>query len=237
MAVNKAKVIKQVRAHCPKCGPDRIAHVMANHVETGGDETVTAWSDYRILRCPACETIQLQIASSFSEDYDYDEDANGAPILRYNESYSYWPPLAQRRKPEWLNSIENQDPLLGSILTEVYHALDNNMPIAAATTMRTAFDQVTKLLKIDPAITFGEKLQELVQRGEVAAKDREVLEPLVEAGNAAAHRGWTPTAEQLTTMVLILEALVHRTLILNKKAKALKKHTPARPKRRNRKKQ
>jgi hypothetical protein len=104
------------------------------------------------------------------------------------------------------------------------------MPIAAAITMRTAFDRVTELLKIDPSLPFSKKLQALFDKGEIALRDKEVLEPLVEAGNAAAHRAWTPKAEELTTMLLILEALVHRAFILSKQVKALKRRTPKRKK-------
>jgi hypothetical protein len=221
---------EEIRANCPKCGPNRVAQIMASYEEHDGDGEVDWWNDYRIIRCPACTNIQLQIAHTFSEDYDYDESPGSEGGIVLNESYTYWPPLAQRQKPDWFNTIEGHDSLLGSILTEAYRALDNEMPISAATTMRTAFDRVTELLKIDPTLSFKDKLQSLVANGELSLRDKEVLEPLIEAGNAAAHRAWSPNPSELTTMILILEALVHRAFILSKQAKALSKRTPKRKK-------
>ena len=138
--------------------------------------------------------------------------------------------LPGARCPEWFNAIEGVDELLSAILTETYRALDNDMPISAAITMRTAFDRVTELLNIAPRLGFGDKLSALHVKGEIALRDKDVLEPLIEAGNAAAHRAWTPTAEELTTMLLILEALVHRAFILSKQAKARKGRTPSKQK-------
>lgn len=219
---------QEIRAVCPKCGPDRVAQVMAKHRETGEDNVVWWINEYRIIRCAGCRTIQLQIAHTFSEDYDYAYAPDGSPIAEYNEKHTYWPPLAQRPKPDWFNAIENHDLLLSSILSEVYQALNNDMPIAAATTMRTAFDRVTELLKIDARLPFNKKIQALLEAGEVAERDKEVLEPLIDAGSAAAHRAWRPKADELTTMLLILEALVHRAFVLSKRVKALSKRTPKR---------
>src|SRR3954447_3247368 len=153
---------KEIRATCPKCGPDRVAQIVASHTETGGDDDVQWWDEYRVIRCGGCRNVQLQIAHTFSEDVDYDCGPDGTPYGTFNERHTYWPPLAQRPKPEWFNAIEGRDKLLGSIFTETYGALDNDMPIAAAITMRTAFDRVTELLKIDPNLPFGKKLQALL---------------------------------------------------------------------------
>lgn len=226
MAARKEK--KEIRATCAKCGPNRVAYVLASHVEEDTDDVVQFWNDYRVIRCGGCKHIQFQIAHTNSEDLEYEEGPDGQPYVTPNATYTYWPPLAQRPKPEWFNAVGLHDRLLGEILGETYRALDNDMPIAAAITMRTAFDRVTELLKIDPGLSFAKKLQALVDKGEIAVRDKAVLDPLVEAGNAAAHRAWTPNAEELTTMLLILEALVHRAFVLSKRVRALKRRTPKR---------
>lgn len=229
MAGSTPKAPKKIRATCPKCGPERDAYVMAAHEDTGGDSYVHWWRDYRVIKCGGCRNIQLQIVSGHSEDYEDGQSESGEPTRAFNLDYSYWPPLTKRQKPEWFQAIELKDRLLGDILTEIYQALDNDMPIAAAITMRTAFDRTTELIGIKPTLSFKDKMKALVTDGEIASKDLEVLNPLIEAGNAAAHRGWSPTAEELTTMVLILEALLHRAFVLKQQVAALAKRTPPKP--------
>jgi hypothetical protein len=88
------KLPKEIRATCPKCGPQRVAHIMATHRETGGDEVVDWCNEYRVIRCGGCKNVQLQIAHTFSEDVDYEEGPDGVPYPTYNETHTYWPPLA-----------------------------------------------------------------------------------------------------------------------------------------------
>jgi transcription elongation factor Elf1 len=88
------KLSKEIRATCPKCGPQRVAHIMATHRETGGDEVVDWCNEYRVIRCGGCKNVQLQIAHTFSEDVDYEEGPDGVPYPTYNETHTYWPPLA-----------------------------------------------------------------------------------------------------------------------------------------------
>lgn len=226
---------KEVRADCPKCGPNRNAQIVARHTEHQSDGEVESWDTYRVIRCAGCSHIQLQIVSAFSEDYDLEEAPDGTPYMKLNERITYWPPLTKRAKPDWLRGIEQRDDTLGAILAELYKALDNDMPMAASVAMRTGLDRATALLKIDPAATFDEKLKALVTAGEIAPLDYRVLAPLVNAGNAAAHRGWMPTSSELNTMTLILEAFLHRAFILNMQVKKLAKGIPKKKRRRKKK--
>ena len=80
--------------------------------------------------------------------------------------------------------------------------------------MRTAFDRASELLKIHPAITFQDKLNELKVGDHITEKEKAVLGALIDAGSAAAHRGWQPKPKQLDAMMSILEAFLHRAFLL-----------------------
>lgn len=221
---------KAIKAHCPKCGPARVAHVIAEHTEESGDEEVQWWDTFRIIQCAGCLAMHVQTLHSFSEDIDYDYAPDGSIRASRNVRIQYWPPLTKRPKPDWLPAVDQRDTALASILEETYQALDNSMPVAAAITMRTAFDRATTLLRIDSRLSFEAKLRKLVESGEIAHKEFDILKQLIEAGNAAAHRGWKPTPNELTTMILILEAFLHRAFVLKKEARGLGKRVPQRRK-------
>lgn len=59
-------------------------------------------------------------------------------------------------------------------------------------------------------------------------KAREILNPVVEAGNAAAHRGWAPIKEQLAVILDTVEGRIHRLLVLPTLAEELKEAVPNR---------
>jgi hypothetical protein len=91
------------------------------------------------------------------------------------------------------------------------------------------------LLGIDPSTSFAEKLDELVSAGHIRVAEKDRLQTLVDAGNASAHRGWQPTADDLDTMMSILEHFVEDSFIaparrnlLDEQAKKIKAKVPPR---------
>jgi hypothetical protein len=83
----------------------------------------------------------------------------------------------------------------------------------AAIALRTSVDIAAELLGIDPEQSFKSKLNELVTGGHIGKVDQSRLDILVEAGNASAHRGWRPKAEDLNVMMDVLEHFVHDTFV------------------------
>jgi len=130
---------------------------------------------------------------------------------------------------EWIDKVAKADRILGKLLSEVYAALNNDLRVLAAIGARTAFDRSSELLQIDPALSFREKLDELVSIGKVGTSERDTLEVLVDAGSAAAHRGWVPKAKELRTMMAIVEAFLHREFVLGDRLKKLKAAVPPKP--------
>ena len=216
--------VPQIRSHCPNCGPGRYANVLHLHKVTVDDEETGVWETIvsRMLECGGCKTV------FFQEDYVFSEDIGpDGP----NTRITYYPAPAKRKRPDWF-SLLDLEPGLYSLLNETYNALDVDARVLSATGARTIFDRASELLKIDPALTFVEKLNQLQNKGHISASEREHLGILTDAGSAAAHRGWKPKAKELDTVMSIVESFIHRKFILESEVRRLKAEIPRRKKRR-----
>jgi uncharacterized protein DUF4145 len=212
-----------VTAHCPDCGGARNAAVMYEHKTTWDNEEagISGQEKYRILKCSGCDTVYFQTISTNSEDYDDD-----GPV----QHVSYWPAPSRRKEPTWMFEVQVADDKLHSLLVETYAALNNDARVLAAIGLRTIFDRVSEKLRVKQSLTFKDKLKALQSKGKIGKSELESLDVLTDAGGAAAHRGWKPTLSQLTTLMNIAEAFLHRTIIVDIEAKQLKKSIPRRKK-------
>jgi uncharacterized protein YutE (UPF0331/DUF86 family) len=89
--------------------------------------------------------------------------------------------------------------------------------------------------KIGDVGTFKDKLNKLESEGYIDPTEKELLDAVTEAGNAAAHRGYAPDATLLNSVIDILESLFDRIYFkpdrdkeLLEKARELKKKIPKR---------
>lgn len=221
------------RGHCPRCGPDRFADIVAHHCERFQHDDHPIWSqvDWRILKCRGCERVYAQTDEMFSEDYTVVELPNGETIEDYDHKIAHWPAPNRRTPPEWSLEVELLDNALGSLLDDVFGCLNAALQVPAAVAMRTAFDRAAELLGIDPAVSFEEKLKEMQHRGHIGRGEQETIAVLTDAGGAAAHRGWRPKPQELDTLISILENFLHRTFVLGEAARQLRASVPARQKR------
>jgi hypothetical protein len=78
-------------------------------------------------------------------------------------------------------------------------------------------------------LPFGQKLDKLVSIGKVGANERATLEVLVDAGSAAAHRGWAPKSTELNTVMTMVETFLLRAFILDDGLQKLKAAVPPNP--------
>ena len=113
----------------------------------------------------------------------------------------------------------------------MYAALDNDLRVVSAIAARTVFDRASELLGIDPAISFQEKLDGLGANGKISIDEERTLGVLVDAGNAAAHRGWRPKPQELNTMIDVVESFLHRSFIVGDRIEELRAAVPQKPKR------
>ena len=92
---------------------------------------------------------------------------------------------------------------------------------------RTLVDMLM-LDKIGDVGSFQHKLEQLEKRGLVGRQNRNFLAVALDAGNAAAHRGYQPKKEQLNHAMDIVENLLQAVYVLEGAAEELKKSMPQR---------
>ena len=217
------------KGHCPRCGANR-ADIAAEHKVEFHDDSDGYFSEvtyYRVLECRGCGEHYFKSTSSNSEDFhSYTNPITGEIEEEQYEVIHYWPPAAKRRRPEWFDEIHSKDRILDSLFRDVYTALSNNLGVLAAIGMRTVFDRASELLGIEPTIPFQQKLTDLTNGDHITDKERKIMESLIDAGSAAAHRGWQPTQKQLDRMMAILEAFLYRAFFLEQIGAELGKGVP-----------
>jgi len=205
------------KAPCNQCNRE-TKHVLLKKRLTSDETDVEgygpiSWQDlYEMLECSGCESVTLRHTHLFSEGPD-------PPI-------SYYPPRIARPVPRWRRQLPHD---LGSLTDEVYSALHADSRRLGLMGARTIVDMVL-LHKVGDAGTFSWKLKKFEDLGFVGRRDREILEAALDAGSAAAHRGYRPKPEQLDQVMDIVEHLLEAVYVLDSAAAALRKSTPARKK-------
>ena len=219
---------KYDEGHCPECDSQR-ADVKAQHLVEYHDPHFDAVAHYSVLECRGCGEVYFKSSSSNSECIDYHLDpVTGEYEGYYRATVNYWPRAAKRRPPVWIDQLSHEDRVLASLFRDVYTALNNDLGVLSAIGMRTVFDRASELFRIDTNKPFKDKLDALVAGNRITEADREVLAVLIDAGSAAAHRGWGPKPNDLSNMASILEAFLHRAFILEDLGVELGKHVPKR---------
>jgi hypothetical protein len=220
-----------VTADCPNCGNGKKADLIGQSSHTTTDDSDGTWLEVamRLLRCRGCETLFAYRGTTFSEHTDYVENPyTGQMELRYLTDEAYWPKNPKRNRPPWIDEIHKTDVDLDILLDEVYTARNEDMLTLCAIGIRTVFDKASELLGIDTELGFKKKLDALVQKQKISKDEMESLTILVDAGNAAAHRGWRPNQRLIDTMMLVLESFLHRCFIVADSATKLKTAVPVR---------
>lgn len=223
-------------APCPKCNGERncerfaFVNVPWNWEDQSGAYSISGGNEHSLLRCLGCETVFYLISSWHEDDieqwYDAAGEVQSSPIYKKT---TYPRPAGER--PNWIEALEKKDKPLSRIMRQVYDAVDADSFILAAIGLRTAFDRASQILKIDPAVPFDSKLQEIKKGGWIGETEYQILKIIVDAGSAAAHRGWEPDAAELHTLISTMENFLQRTLVTGQSPLQIGKNIPPRPKR------
>lgn len=236
--MSEATVDDITKAFCSNCRGSRNCHVRGLH-EEGGEEADGHYywqRRWHLLQCCGCDESFVQTTFTDSETYEHNEygDVYSIPTIER------WPAKSKRQSPEWFNygitpSTKDSNEL-NSALRELYGALDNDLSVLSAIGVRTVFDIASELLGVATTLPFVKKLEKLADGNHITEGDKEHLEVLIEAGSAAAHRGFRPSPSDLDVLMSTLENFLYSSFVLPakqaahaKKVDKVKKNVPARP--------
>lgn len=220
------------KAPCPECERPTRVKTLFEKLDSWHDEgsDITGVVEHYAFECMGCETVFFAKATANSEDYNscYNP-VSGEHETNFIDQKYYWPSVPSTRIPDWVGlKLRMKDTLLFELFQSVYKALNSEMPILAAIGMRTALDRTSILMGISPELSFEEKLELMRKKGHISGTQKGFLEVFVEAGSAAAHRGWKPEPDQLATMLRILEVLVEDLFFVREEARSLRDSIPSR---------
>lgn len=205
-----------VRGHCNNCGRSTDHLLLQRRVvedwdEPSGDDPPFYWTDtYVMLQCRGCGGVSLRHST---------KDAAGV------ETEAYYPPPVSRRAPLWRWHLPNG---MRELLNEIYVALYSDSRRLALMGARTLVDMLL-LEEVGDVGTFDAKLKALRDKGVISDRNREVLLAALEAGSAAAHRGYKPSREEIEAVLDIVENVLQATHHLSRVAEELRKKIPPRP--------
>ena len=226
---------KTFQAHCPRCNGERTCEIHGA-LDVPWDwsdayNSVNGQDDHKLARCCGCKEVFYHKSSWDSEDWDgaYHPITREEVITFPVKTLTYPAPEKKSQKPDWVWDVSKIDPQLHSILDETYQAYEAGSFILASVGLRTAFDRATELLKIDPGHTLEAKVQELLDNGFIGETEAMTLSVVADAGNAAAHRAWSPNQQEFQSLLTTLEQFVHRTVVSGKAVLSVASKIPARP--------
>lgn len=211
-----------MRAHCPRCDGQRLCNVHGayDHAWDWADNrnSESGQTDHRLLQCRGCETVFYWWSAWDTSDFDYVyKYETGQEVAEVNVRTETYPsPEKKSERPDWTWNLYQRDKVLSQIMDEVYSAIELKAYILASVGLRTAFDRATETLGIEPSIDLGAKVSTLRTGGWIGDTEAENLSVLVDAGSAAAHRGWSPNENDFRPLLKTLEQFLERTVLSDK---------------------
>jgi len=198
-----------LKARCNKCLVETHHYLLHKEDQPWDEEyapgqVIYGSETFNMLKCCGCDTVKLMHLSWFSEVCD----DYGQPITDIN----YFPPAISRAEPKWLSTLGGIFPsdemqYVRDLMREIYSALYNDSRRLAVMGIRALIEHLM-ITKVSDQGSFLKNMKAFQDAGYISDQQRRILEPTLEAGHAAIHRGYNPTAEDVGTGVEIVESLV-----------------------------
>jgi hypothetical protein len=183
-----------MQSHCNRCGGDRNQSVLFQY-----QREVTS-PNYSFLQCAGCGDVSTRIAER---------------VTTGEHRTVFYPPRKTRPTPDWVDDVKLNAQLpepLRALLHEVYFNYHHDCRMCAAMGVRAAIEFVM-IDKVRDNGSLSENLRRFVEAKHISENQRISLESIIDAGSAAIHRAFIPNHEQLTVLIVVLEALVQTIYI------------------------
>jgi hypothetical protein len=165
---------------------------------------------WQMLQCCGCDNIKVFLKED-SPDYKDPKEF-------------HYPPKQIRPKPKCYGELPEK---CQSLICEIYTAMHDECMTLATIGTRTIVDHMLTEMLGDIG-GFKRKLSEAVTNGYFTEKQKGTVSAAIDAGSAAAHRGFTPTRSQLDDVLDIVEHALISQYVLAASAGRLKKEVPQR---------
>ena len=203
-----------VKAFCNGCCGDtnhlcQPIHTR-NFIEGNGEHRRPFQESWTLLVCCGCDSVHIERATS-------------SPDGQASRTEDF-PPRQARRRPSWQSDLPQE---IRDMHREIYDALQAKAPCCATMGVRAIIDMALTQV-VGYKGTFPEKLAAVVQAGHLASAEKTTLEAAIEAGNAAAHRGFIPNEQQIEDVLGIVEHLLMGRYVLGQAATRLRSQVPGR---------
>lgn len=207
---------ERILAHCNKCLGDRNHQILCTDCKEWSDDDSPAHGaiTWTLIKCLGCDDVRLMQRHWFSEEMDFD----GTPIT-YT---SLFPPTQVRKKPEWAflyltKSTDKNE--IRDLLDEIYLTFAAGALRLTVMGIRALVEKIM-IEKVGDKNNFVQNTKAFFEAGYVAKIQQPLFEKvLIEAGHAAMHRVWQPNAEDIATLLDILEGIMRTIYVDPHKAK------------------
>ena len=212
---------------CNECGRETNHDVRAEHYKHRDVEEIGFMFDqhFMIVECCGCESFSLIKRGLFCEYGEYQDLTRNSMIDRGNWEEVIYPPRHFRTIPSWIKELD--DTVLRDLFLEVYKALQSETVILATLGARTLLDRFI-FLRVGDQGNFKRGFEKLKQEDILSEEQCKILDPVLEAGHAAAHRGWMPEKDQIGIILDVIEGIIQQHIILPKDTDKLSQSVPQR---------
>ena len=223
----------KVWIHCNNCSGQKN-HELLFHKKISWsediDEDFTLYGEdiYDLFKCCGCDSVVFRHQSSNSENYD--------PVTGKSVIYTrYYPPPTFRNLPRWIKDFPFIDDIEDSIfglMHEINVALQNDAPRLATMGIR-ALLEIIMIDKVGDKGSFSANLKAFQEEGYISKKQKEVIEPILEAAHATMHRAFKPDKKDVVQLMDVTESIIETIYINEDRVKSLAKKIPPRNKKIN----
>ncbi len=147
---------------------------------------------------------------------------------------TFHPSPVTRKRPDWLLKLVlgftgDDAEHVGALLFEIYGAVHGGQHRLAAMGIRAVLEQAM-IAKVGDLKTFDEKLDAFQTRGYISLIQRYAMRPTLDVGDAAMHRAFKPSEQELNTALDIVEGVLAAIYAHQEAAVNMTKRVPPRKK-------
>jgi uncharacterized protein DUF4145 len=212
---------KTIVAPCSSCltkTRHTVLHEVSRRTEDGEYDE---W--YGLLECAGCATISTVHQARYLGDGTVE--------------HVFYPPPMARRMPKWASFMMldgEAEGVVQDLLKEIHQAMQGDMRRLAAMGMRALLEHVM-IAKVGDHGSFTSHLDAFEKGGYISLIRRDAIRTILDVGDAATHRSFKPTMDELNTALDVVEGVLAAIYDHSERTAKLGDRVPPRPPRKPKK--